>query len=345
MIRRILPCALAALALAAGARRAAAWNFEGHMLIAEIAWQNLDAADRAALTKLLKAHPHYALYLTKGDPTPGPSQDEYVFLKAATWPDAVRPSTPPYKPLIIDPVDEKNVTQYHHPEWHYINIAFVPAGDPNSSLNFKAVNAEKGDVLSTIRNSAKEFTSAGATDQAKAIDIAWLEHTIGDLHQPLHAVTLISTAFPPPDGDRGGNSISVSPPAPGPNGKPIVQKLHALWDGALGNVVMENFSIDNLPELQARAKAIQGKHPLAAAKPLLQQHGKIEDWALESYELARKDVYLNGDILKLPEHNKIVELPPTYLLTAQADAETRAALAGYRLAATLHDALKAPPTK
>jgi hypothetical protein len=344
MTRRPFACALAAtIALAAGAPRASAWNFEGHMIIGEIAWQQLDAADKAAITTLLHAHPHYASYLTKGAPTAGPAQDEYAFIKAASWPDAVRPSTPPYKPLIIDPVDEKNVTQYHHAEWHYINIAFVPAGDPNSNLNFKAMNAEKGDVLSTIRNSSKELATAATPAQTKAIDIAWLEHTIGDLHQPLHAVTFISTAFPPPDGDRGGNSISVSPPTPA-DGKATVQKLHALWDGALGNVVMDNFTVDNLAEIQKRAKDIEAKHPLAKASAL-KAHPNIEDWAQESYEMARKDVYLNGDILKLPEHNKIYQLPATYLPQAQSDAEERAALAGYRLAATLHTALKTAGTK
>jgi hypothetical protein len=343
MTRRSFACALAALTLAGAAPRAFAWNFEGHMLIGEIAWQQLDAADRATVTKLLKAHPHYALYLTKGDPTAGPAQDEYAFVKAATWPDAVRPSTPPYKPLIIDPVDEKNVTQYHHGEWHYINIAFVPAGDPNANLNFKAINAEKGDVLSTIRDASKQLATPAAAAQAKAIDIAWIAHAIGDLHQPLHAVTLISTAFPPPDGDRGGNSISVSPPTP-PGGRATVQKLHALWDGALGNVVMDNFSIDNFPDIQKRAKEIVTKYP-AAKEPVLKTHEKIEDWAQESYELARKDVYLNGDILKLPEHNKIVELPASYLPQAQKDSEERAALAGYRLASTLHTALKSGAAK
>ncbi len=340
-------CALALLAavLLTPLRSALAWNYEGHMIVGEIAYQQLDDADKAALTRLLKAHPHYTTYLTIGAPTAGPAQDEMAFVRAATWPDAVRPSRAPYKPLIIDPTDERNVTQYHHPEWHYIDIAYVLPGDANMNLQHKAMSTEKGDVVTMIREKSADFEKKDTTDKTngdknKAIDLAWLMHGVGDMHQPLHAVTLIGDGFAPPDGDRGGNGILVGYQSAA--GKEMVTNLHSFWDGALGTVQMEQFTVDSLPALRARAKEIMTKHPLASL-PQMKTHLTPESWAEESYEAAKKSAYLNGDILKLPKPRTSYQLPPDYVPHAQEVAEERAALAGYRLAALLHAELKGQP--
>ena len=39
--------------------------------------------------------------------------------------------------------------------------------------------------------------------------IRFLIHFIGDLHQPLHIITMYSDNFLPPGGDNGGNSFLI----------------------------------------------------------------------------------------------------------------------------------------
>jgi hypothetical protein len=40
-----------------------AWNNRGHMLVAQLAWQELPAAARQAAFEVLQQHPHYAEFL------------------------------------------------------------------------------------------------------------------------------------------------------------------------------------------------------------------------------------------------------------------------------------------
>ena len=104
-------------------------------------------------------------------------------------------------------------------------------------------------------------------------------HLVGDIHQPLHAISMYSEDFP--DGDRGGNSIVVRE-------NDIVMRLHAYWDGALGNsdaYEAIEFLADNIvndPQLQ------RGKLRELAERPA------FASWAEESYRYAAALAYLNG---------------------------------------------------
>ena len=60
----------------------------------------------------------------------------------------------------------------------------------------------------------------------KPIALCWLLHLIGDIHQPNHAITLYSEAFP--QGDRGGNLSLIRIE----NGESV--KMHLYWDGLMG---------------------------------------------------------------------------------------------------------------
>jgi hypothetical protein len=89
---RILQTGLAGLALALLIPSpAAAWHNEGHMLVARVAWQQLTDGERVKGTKILKAHPHYDVYLAAHRPKDLP-EPEWVFVRAATWSDS--PSFP-----------------------------------------------------------------------------------------------------------------------------------------------------------------------------------------------------------------------------------------------------------
>jgi hypothetical protein len=82
-----------------------AWNDMGHMVAARLAWQSLSVDQRSRAVTILKAHPHYEEFLA-ADRATGFSEDEWVFLRAATWSDWVR---------------NHHKGEYHHPTWHYID--------------------------------------------------------------------------------------------------------------------------------------------------------------------------------------------------------------------------------
>jgi hypothetical protein len=48
---------------------------------------------------------------------------------------------------------------------------------------------------------------SAASDDVKSYDLAWLEHLVGDVHQPPHAVSRFTHEAPA--GDRGGNSVHL----------------------------------------------------------------------------------------------------------------------------------------
>ena len=69
----------------------------------------------------------------------------------------------------------------------------------------------------------------GTSGQEKAIYLCWVMHLIGDIHQPLHSVSLFCEAFP--KGDHGGNDSLYRL-----GGRRII-KLHQFWDDLLGKSV------------------------------------------------------------------------------------------------------------
>src|SRR4051794_38397343 len=83
-----------------------AWNNTGHMLVALVAYRQLDDAQKKEIAEILAHHPHYESFLIERTPE-GVSKEEWAFLRAATWPDYVRPAYPgrPQKP--------PSITKYH----------------------------------------------------------------------------------------------------------------------------------------------------------------------------------------------------------------------------------------
>ena len=307
-----------AIVMAASTVHLQAWNDRGHMLIALLTYRNLDSQRKAKVDEILKQHPHYGLFLTSNRPN-GVSAEEWAFLKAATWPDFVRG------------LDHRG--NFHRARWHYINLPFVPPGE-EAHLTGPKFETPTINVLFSIdecRDVLREEYPAAAR---KAIHLAWLEHLVGDIHQPLHCITLINRAYP--RGDLGGNLLAVRT---GEN----VKRLHGYWDDALG--------IDTTyASIAAVADQIAADKSLAAsAFPELTSHTTPRSWADEGFLLARQHVYLNGE-LPFAEYDafdkrrlsadQVPLLPEDYERNAKQLAQRRAALASHRLNALLTEALQ-----
>lgn len=291
-----------------------AWNSFGHEVVAAVAWQKLTPEQRQAYTAILKAHPYYHDDLERGVPADSPNHDQYVFMMAATWPDIVRM--------------RKGETHDSHPTWHYYDAPVMADGKqmpPPSTQQTTAEPANAIEALKFERNILNE-KDADPADRAKAL--CWVLHLVGDLHQPLHCVSLYDADFP--DGDRGGNEIKLAGSKGSATRRP---NLHGLWDGILGqkgDVVFAAVAAEQFAKDAAIATAVAER-----ARDLDAMH-----WVAEGRELAVKVAYRQlelSDAGELLQNVDRVNVDPdrAYLRRARDVAREQVVLAGLRLASVL----------
>ncbi|MGD0300311.1 MAG: S1/P1 nuclease [Bryobacteraceae bacterium] len=292
-----------------------AWFNGGHMLVAYIAYQRLTPETRSHVDDLLKLNSMYAQW-TAG--VPDSQKGVAAFVKAATWPDCIKDANcspgftsdggdnPPG-----DPTDGQNIgykDKLMHKYWHYVDLPYS-AGAPGEPP--KTPNA-----LTQI----KLFTQAigsSESDDVKSYDVVWLEHMIGDVHQPLHSTSRFTKNHP--KGDAGGNLVYFC--------ENCKDELHAYWDGLPG----DDLTLDQVTQ--------KGDSLLKAGKPVGADNASPSAWIHESFTLAKHDAYaspISSDNQKGPSARPNAK----YAATAAKVANLRLRLAGYRLAAVLNNNLK-----
>jgi len=216
--QRIIACAIFLLT----ASSAFSWDNPGHMSVAGLAYDVLSNAEQVKLVGLIKQHPDLHL-VTRGFPDAPPSDRELV-MALATWPDLIKQDKLEYKdegyeetaPAVTSITFDNKM----HKGWHFIdNPIWLGEGTAPHLPDVPQANAVG--VVSILK---KQLVSKEA-DAAKAYDLGWLLHLVGDLHQPLHAVTGVTQTLP--SGDQGGNKVMVQ----GVKGE---RELHAVWDDFLG---------------------------------------------------------------------------------------------------------------
>jgi hypothetical protein len=295
-----------------------AWWDGGHETVAYIAYQKLTPATRKRVDALLQRNPMYASWTQGIAPD---KQGLVAFVKAATWPDCIKSSAcssgftsdggdvPPGKPT-----DAQNIgydDHLMHKYWHFVDVPYS-AGAPGQP-------SKEPNALTEI----KLLTDAIGTDESddiKSYDVAWLEHLVGDIHQPLHATSRFTRNHP--DGDAGGNSVALC-------AKPCRDELHAYWDGLLGDAPM----IDAL--------TTYGNQLLKRKKPANAAETDPAKWVDESFALAKSTVYV-APISDDNDPAQTISARPdaAYGAAALRVAKSQALLAGYRLAALLNTHLK-----
>lgn len=306
LIRR-LSAAIAALLLVLPAE---AWNYSGHCIVAEIAYQRLTPPARARVDQMIREHPDYNRIFTQG--AAGGIKDDpaalarYAFVHAAPWPDLIiyndnrfydelAPNAQP-TPLLPGFPD-----MMRHRAWHYFDNGISGDGTPVIEQQPPHLMTELPRLLAEIGN---------ADSRQAAYDLPWLEHLAGDVHQPLHLTSRFLKSQP--TGDAGGNFVFVEPG----------RNLHSLWDDA---AAPRDLSYDDIVRY---AREITADYPASAPLSL-----DPVEWAAESFELDKSTVYTFGLETGSKEHALI--LPPWYEETAKKIAHQRVALAGYRLAELL----------
>ena len=244
-----------------------AWGCKGHQAVALIAESHLTPRARETVLSILSAVPI--------DPTLprycGENADP--FADASTWPDDIRklrPDTPP---------------------WHFIDI---PRGAPKSDLA-KYCPEPESCVTSALTEQVRVLRDSSSSAQAKADALRFIIHFVGDIHQPLHAIT---------NNDMGGNCVPVTffgqAPQEGPPGRRLVEpggsvqnnpgsgsfhpNLHSIWDTDIVEHLSPNETSSQL------ASSLDQKFS-ARISSWLKQPSDFEAWAWESHELAERVAY------------------------------------------------------
>jgi hypothetical protein len=325
MKRRLMPFLFAALLTIAFAPLANAWDATGHQQIADIAWSKLTPHAKAEVIAILEA----------GDPAfrPASSSDadrRAAFRRAATYCDVIKGDrTTQYESIIPEmnltffkktPPDPKNNEDNTCKTWHYYDTAIRdkgshPAEDSNA-INAMALAREK----------------LGALEKDKTPDrkmqcwwLYWIEHVVGDLHQPLHCVS--SYEFFPDTGDAGGNRLVVVDPAR----SGATTRLHGYWDAGIRRAIeqdQQNALAITPEDVTKRWCADSTLQPSKTDASNL----NIPDWVKHGAELADKVVYAD-----LKQNST---LTPEYAAAQIALCRKQAVLGGTRLAAILNVLLK-----
>lgn len=102
---------------------------------------------------------------------------------------------------------------------HFIDKPYVEDGVfPTIVMTKTSINS-----VQLVQNAIKVLTTnINKTTAERALFARYLVHVVGDIHQPLHSVSLFNETYP--SGDRGGNSLKIVLL----NG--TVNNLHSFWD-------------------------------------------------------------------------------------------------------------------
>ena len=263
-----------------------AWDAVGHKIIAQIAWQNLTPQTKKILAPYIRAFPekHAAsLYRT--------------FLEMNIWPDQLK---------------TQGITVFDH--WHFTRQGF---SDDHSYV----LKPDHYNIVWAIPQMQAILENPAASVQAKSFALSFLMHFVGDIHQPLHCISLYDKNYP--NGDEGGNLIPIR--------SPYASNLHELWDRELGAFYsVERYHSPYHHQIYQFAQKVMQEFPPKNFGNEIQNINPSE-WAKNSFELAKENAY---------PMQANAEPSQTYIDHNREIALKQIALAGYRLAYLLNSTEK-----
>ena len=286
---------------------ARAWDQVGHRVVARIAWKSMSPAARAKAVALLLAAPEDTGLpaLLPADGRPLDVRERELFEAAAFWADGLRdPDRPSHR--------------YDQPTWHYVNFFWLQEAPGGPAVDLDLPLA--GELLAQLERVAATLGDPGRPAAQRGLDLAWLLHLVGDLHQPLHTSARVSARDP--EGDRGGNGFRLGDQ----------DNVHRAWDGALRRRFPRHDGETDEAYIERVAAAVMEAHPRTGFQAALEQPVDFTVWAREGLAVAQYAAY--------PAYlERDAPAPPRYLDDVYAAAAPRIALAGYRLAALLDELL------
>jgi S1/P1 Nuclease len=284
-----------------------AWNAVGHELIAQVAYDHLTPPAKREVD-------YYTKVVDKRYPS------DIRFLRASVWADYIK---------------KQDVTAYNM--WHYIDL-------PLSIDGIATQTPQTQNVVWAIYQCKQILASPRPNRFQKAEFLRFLTHFVGDVHQPLHAITRYSKEHL--KGDQGGNLYRIMNEAnkqrysyaqnsglrrgkaashrTAPDGDADnTISLHTYWDNG-AEFYPARLSYTEIKQL---GQKIQHDYPESYFNHSITNDSNPNNWAKESYQIAKDFVYR-------AQEGK--EIATSYQAEAQKIVEQRIAIAGYRLANMLN---------
>jgi len=210
--------------------------------------------------------------------------------------------------------------------WHFVNIEIDHPDLKDACFGFPSLSpgqlASQGPAQDCVVNKIGEFAAELKNPSTPAAErllaLKFLIHFIGDLHQPLHAAD---------HHDRGGNCVGLMSPQGAQNNRGVLT-LHAYWDVSV---------VEALGQSAAQI-ADQLDAGLSAGDVQDWSQGSPRNWALETFDIGRRDAYALPSMPSC-DMSGSVALSPAYRAQAEKDAVTQLQKAAVRLAAMLNEAL------
>ncbi|OGT49040.1 MAG: hypothetical protein A3E82_01320 [Gammaproteobacteria bacterium RIFCSPHIGHO2_12_FULL_38_11] len=256
-----------------------AWNGTGHRIIAQIAYDQLTPTAKEKIDVLTRYR-----FASK--------YPDERFLKASTWPDQIKKISP------------------HCSPWHFIDLPFA-------KNNIQAAPINPQNAVSEITRAEKIVSDISENNNRRAKYLSFLIHFVGDIHQPLHCITLYSKVFP--EGDKGGNRFPVK--------TAISDNLHWYWDEGLGLFYSTPHHYQfHYYQIETIAKQWMADYPPSFFGARLSVMAPIA-WAHESHQLAVTSAY---------QIQPNTTPSQTYIQQGQMIVREQVVLAGDRLAVVLN---------
>lgn len=313
IVKNLSRIAVVSLLTLAAALNARAWDGTGHMLVAQVAYDRLNAKARARVDELAAKLDNNGV--------------AYNAVTVACLADDIKGR------------DSKSPFQGQFRTWHYIDIGCL-TNDPDVFAHSPALTTTNGDVVTAL-NHCVDLIRNKKTDELvpnESLALALVIHFVGDIHQPLHTTARYNPDPKPGDAhkdDAGGNGVplaNLSDTSWTPN-------LHTYWDEAYRRYY-ENGQVKAMaglreatafgsPEMKDWLKKLETDKP---DKPDTQFD--VKKWVMESHAIACSQVY---GTLGTPYGAKDVKLTEEYVKAGTQTARKQLVLAGYRLAALLND--------
>ena len=264
-----------------------------------------------------------------------------------------------------------------HPSHHWFHYTDVPV-DGNEKYADGKVGRSQWDIVHMINYCFRVLSGAEPEQNPRAITkpvaVILLAHYIGDLHQPLHVgAEYFDNARPAnPDTDpralpdEGGNSLMLTLTSPATADAEFSKKrprLHSFWDNNAVKLLLAQVAAEIKKANPAHAADVpfpEFVHYLAKTEPpnwkpasTLAPKDWAEAWANEILPVAREahDRLMFMQIQPKTERGKQVAVgaavekagqKPSYADWAAGVVRVEIQKGGYRLAAVLDQALKAP---
>jgi hypothetical protein len=245
-------------------------------------------------------------------------KDLMIFMIASTWADQIK-GDPTYtadgshngnRPE--GSPDSTRNTGYDdklmHKYWHFIDKPF--SADHTSLPAIPTPNAQ------TQIAAFRQVLASDSSDQLKSSDLSWLLHLVGDVHEPLHSATRVTSAQPAGDDNGGLEDVRTCEAC-------ALETLHAFWD--------------DLPGMGEDPRAvIHYAKALPPADTAAARNLDVATWVAESFQDAQQDVYVGPIQAGVGPFT----ITADYQARAKKLADQRIALAGARLANVLNAELK-----